>query len=168
MPRRRTASPPRRSPRRATTPKCCRNVATAATIPLPRRRAAGEAAEAPFPATAIAGSRRWLPSCRCWLLLVSVVVAAVLAVAWDMVAAHVIVPVDLREPARAPPSLPRRLPVRAPPSLPRRPKAPHPDDDDEILCDCGWTRWPGQSCRQTQKTHMATGAFPCWDHCCHK
>ena len=36
------------------------------------------------------------------------------------------------------------------------------DDDDEILCDCRWTRWPGQSCDETS----GNPNFPCWPHCC--
>ena len=47
--------------------------------------------------------------------------------------------------------------LRSPP-----PHLPVPDDDDEILCDCGWTRWPGQSCEETR----GKAGFPCWPECC--
>lgn len=54
----------------------------------------------------------------------------------------------------------------APPPLsllsPRRPMAPPPDDDDEILCDCGWTKYADQNCLSTR---LLPG-FPCWEHCC--
>lgn len=52
--------------------------------------------------------------------------------------------------------------VRAPPPVTRAPAAPHDDDDHELLCDCGWTRWPGQSCRETR----SKPGFACWHHCC--
>ena len=46
---------------------------------------------------------------------------------------------------------------------PGAPGAPlRPDDDDEILCDCGWTRVPGQSCKETRQK----SGFPCWKDCC--
>jgi hypothetical protein len=64
--------------------------------------------------------------------------------------------------ADPPPRSPRAPPARAPSATAPTWTAPTPDDDDEILCDCGWTRWPGQSCEETRS---ATG-FPCWKDCC--
>ena len=66
----------------------------------------------------------------------------------------------------APPPLPKKQKPKKPP-----PRAPpgfdepliNPDDDDEILCDCGWILWPGQSCKETK----GKAGFPCWDSCCH-
>ena len=56
---------------------------------------------------------------------------------------------------RAPPPLPH---WRRPPPLPQHVV----EDDDEILCDCAWTRWPGQSCAETK----GKDGFPCWRDCC--
>ena len=36
------------------------------------------------------------------------------------------------------------------------------DDDNEVLCDCAWTRHQGQNCRQTE----GQPDFPCWADCC--
>ena len=55
-------------------------------------------------------------------------------------------------------------PLKRPPRSPRAPPMPPPmpEDDDEILCDCGWTRYPGQSCKETR----GRDGFPCWQDCC--
>ena len=36
------------------------------------------------------------------------------------------------------------------------------EDDDEILCDCGWTNYAGQSCAESRGKE----GFPCWFACC--
>ena len=58
-------------------------------------------------------------------------------------------------------------PVAPPWPLPSHPTLRAPpihrdDDDDEILCDCAWTKWPGQSCDET----LGRPGFPCWRSCC--
>ena len=60
-----------------------------------------------------------------------------------------------RDSPRLPPS------PRMPPPLPA-PTLPPDDDDDEILCDCGWTRVEGQSCVET----AGKEGFACWSDCC--
>ena len=42
------------------------------------------------------------------------------------------------------------------------PRPPPPEDDDEILCDCGWTNYAGQSCAESRGKE----GFPCWFACC--
>ena len=68
-------------------------------------------------------------------------------------------------PATCPPAPPpSKGPRKAPPRHPRQPLTPPHDDDDEILCDCAWTRYEGQSCTATRDK----SGFPCWDDCCVK
>ena len=63
-------------------------------------------------------------------------------------------------------AVPPTLPIVAPPPIMARKPPPLPqeddDDDHEILCDCGWTRIPGQSCEETR----GKPDFGCWPHCC--
>ena len=56
---------------------------------------------------------------------------------------------------------PSPSPVYAAPPY-NAPLSPAPDDDDEILCDCAWTRYKGQSCSATRGREN----FPCWTYCC--
>ena len=67
---------------------------------------------------------------------------------------------------RAPPMLSDRQLARGrAPSLGRAPPippTPPDDDDDEILCDCGWTKVPGQACADTK----GKPNFACWGDCC--
>ena len=63
--------------------------------------------------------------------------------------------------ALSPPLSPR--PPLQPPSPNRlSPRPPPPEDDDEILCDCGWTSYAGQSCSESRGKE----GFPCWSDCC--
>lgn len=58
--------------------------------------------------------------------------------------------------AWSPPWSPRPPPSRL------SPRPPPPEDDDEILCDCGWTNYAGQSCAESRGKE----GFPCWSACC--
>lgn len=64
--------------------------------------------------------------------------------------------------ARAPAPLSPRPPLQPPSPNRLSPRPPPPEDDDEILCDCGWTNYAGQSCPESRGKE----GFPCWSECC--
>ena len=69
-----------------------------------------------------------------------------------------------RGPSPAPPPVlsPHSSPWRGPPTAPPSAPPEEHDEDHEVLCDCGWTRVPGQSCAETR----GKPDFGCWSDCC--
>jgi len=165
-PSRRRSSPPR--PKPAKRDSTAKPLLPSSPPPPPKAVAQMPQADTPLPAaerdTGAAASTTTTTTTTAPppLRRLSVTIAVLMAVvAWAAVllAAHQsdLLP-NLR--VRSPPPLKRLL--RSPRAPPMPPPVPEDDDDHEILCDCAWTRYPGQSCKETR----GRDGFPCWQDCC--